>query len=844
MLRLARKISPEDKSSSEHLVSMALAVANRQYETALSLGSEKSEDVFTSPAERFTMHVLLARSFAATQNIKASDHYSRACRLLDSAENAALLAAIWSECARMLRDMGDWMRSKVAFEEARNATRDIGDLFVLNTDIAELMMEGGNYEAALAAISVGELESLRDLAARPHEAFRRSRIKALCEIARGRPDRADPIIRSITSAPDLPLQEAQFVELQGELAAARYDVRAAASLLERACQSYLEARFETEANEARLKWLRVAKDQIGDWRLAGFLLHGFNDQARSFSRLAPLVALEAAHFSFLSGKRDLLFLDHEFATIAREAEPEKHVDAYLSRLRAVCPQNVRYPLLKIFAALPVGRKSPVLNNNPLEIVPPPDADDPDYFPKALGAIDLLGFIEQNSGRRRLRAALNRNRPSLLPTLLDVVGRLEADLPPVETVRQCLVEAGKSGFGFAAAVKYMRIALDRSEPQVAAEVSRMLPEVPEELAGTYIEAIHNLNTARLPDLNARTRQRARDRAVEILRRLGQDGVLQDELLALPVDRLTEIPSRRATVALQEVSLDWPLHSSRERVPYQLARRLAYSADACIADLKRALAEWKLPPKGEVELAIDRAPISMVPWEWAFRDYDVCYRSSARLPAPRSEIGARQRLRAPCVLILRPPISSQESMGRGFDLQSRKPLTKIYADEGVQAIEPRELYEEEVEQIMDEFDPEVVHIRAAVVERTRGIQLDLPVKKAVPGTEYLAAVFKRGSNPIVILDPPRPMDEVETALQLLLRNSFAADLVATGRVRAVLAAGLLPSWESESVAAQLARKLSSSPCLHELLEVFRRNIDADRFARDGAALFAADPNEIVL
>ena len=63
------------------------------------------------------------------------------------------------------------------------------------------------------------------------EAFRRSRIRALCEIAHGRPDHANLIVRNMTPAADLPLQEAQLLELQGELAAAQYDARAAASLL-------------------------------------------------------------------------------------------------------------------------------------------------------------------------------------------------------------------------------------------------------------------------------------------------------------------------------------------------------------------------------------------------------------------------------------------------------------------------------------------------------------------------------------------------------------------------------------------------------------------------------------
>jgi hypothetical protein len=82
-----------------------------------------------------------------------------------------------------------------------------------------------------------------------------------------------------------------------------------------------------------------------------------------------------------------------------------------------------------------------------------------------------------------------------------------------------------------------------------------------------------------------------------------------------------------------------------------------------------------------------------------------------------------------------------------------------------------------------------------------------------------------------------------LQLLLRNRFAAELVATGRVRAVLAAGLLRSEDLQSTTDSLARRLGSFPLLRELHRVFRREIGPDRISRDGAALFASDPDDIL-
>ena len=185
-----------------------------------------------------------------------------------------------------------------------------------------------------------------------------------------------------------------------------------------------------------------------------------------------------------------------------------------------------------------------------------------------------------------------------------------------------------------------------------------------------------------------------------------------------------------------------------------------------------------------------------------------------------------------------------MGRGFELESRRPLREIYAAYGVHAIEPKGHEPQDVKSAMDEHDPDVVHIQAPVVERSRSLQLDLPVDTAVPGSGYVATLLKHGSSPIVILDPPRPIDEVETALQLLLRNRFAVELVATGRVRAVLAAGLLPPKILFYAMDRLAQRLGSFARLRELLDLFRRgDFGVDQISRDGAALFASDPEEIV-
>src|SRR5262249_55158500 len=132
---------------------------NREYAAALSLGlGLESESELTSPAEIYALRVLLARSYVATQDPQASDYFNSACQLLASQDyaasedHAAQLTAIRKEHAHALRNLGDWSGAMAAYSEARRTDRDKGDLLVLSTDIAELMMQGGAYEAALAEL--------------------------------------------------------------------------------------------------------------------------------------------------------------------------------------------------------------------------------------------------------------------------------------------------------------------------------------------------------------------------------------------------------------------------------------------------------------------------------------------------------------------------------------------------------------------------------------------------------------------------------------------------------------------------------------------------------------------
>ncbi|MCP1783885.1 tetratricopeptide repeat protein [Bradyrhizobium japonicum] len=841
---------------------MALAVENWDQETALALGAELAT-VVESPAEKYTLQILLARTsrwWRFNERFLVPQYYWRACKFLER-DSSYPAAAIWTECAQVLRANGDPIGATKAYEEAIRGTTDLGEALILRSDVAELMMDSGEYDAAQKSIRAGDLEELRDPAVRARERFRRSRIMARCEIAHGRPDRAAPIVGSATPAPDSPLQEAQLLELQGDLAAAQYNPRSASLLLELAWQRYSDASQEDEANIAQLKRLRVVKDQIGDWRWARDLLARFNTQAQSFFTLAPLVAIEATQLASLTGNQELPFLDNPFAEIARQKNPEEHIRLFLTLLEGIKPPAARYQFLKIFAEMETPRRPPMLTSEVMTVVPPPEAGDADFFPRVIGSIELLRFLGWKEGNERLQAALKLDKPSVLPQLLDAAERLQADVPPVETLAQCLTWSGANGFGFTAAVKYTRLALERGKTTSAIQARlRSQVPIPEELRGTQIEAVHNLNSALLPDQTDQGKRLARHRAAEILRQLGQDRNVARIVGPLHGQEAQAEGSwnkkPRATIALQEVSLPWPLVTNRELAPYELAKRLAAPPGESIPELKRALAEWELTAKVGVKLSIDDAAAAMLPWEWALADHDICFRSSSRFPKSPGgfyrTIGAKLPprvrqfftfFRPLRVIILRPPTSSQESIGRGFELQSRRRLTDIYATHGVRAIEPAGLEPEHIKLAMTEHDPDVVHIQAAVLERRRNLQLDLPLRYAVPSPEYLVEQFNGDSKPIIILDPPRPLEDVETARQLLLRNRFAPDLIATGRVRAVLAAGLLLPQDLQHATELLAYRLGGLPLFRELLDLFRRDLNPDRFSSDGAALFAPNPDEII-
>jgi hypothetical protein len=340
-----------------------------------------------------------------------------------------------------------------------------------------------------------------------------------------------------------------------------------------------------------------------------------------------------------------------------------------------------------------------------------------------------------------------------------------------------------------------------------------------------------------------------------------------LARTPGARITRIRAiDRTVIPLKDLPPPWDVPTSNELVSYSPARMLTRSLMQVARDLRNALPEEEAPPNFDIELQIDDAPFAMLPWEWAFAERYCCFRSSrfgsypndtrsifnifARIFLRNSPARVRQffsffrRLR---VVILRPSVVDQEQLGRGFEIVSRRPLTLIYKTHGIRAIELSALSSDglRLREALQTHEPHVIHIQAPVSERSGMLTINLQLADDAVTVEYLTEQFKSHSRqtPTVILDPPRPVDQIETARQLLLRNRFAADLIAAGATRAVLGAGLQPSNMLELAAERLAYEMGGLPQFQQLVSVFHRGLSGDQFSTIGAALFVANQRELL-
>jgi peptidoglycan hydrolase-like protein with peptidoglycan-binding domain len=217
-------------------------------------------------------------------------------------------------------------------------------------------------------------------------------------------------------------------------------------------------------------------------------------------------------------------------------------------------------------------------------------------------------------------------------------------------------------------------------------------------------------------------------------------------------------------------------------------------------------------------------------------------------------ARGRSGLPRVLILQ---RSRE--GERFSKESYGAIglavADLYEECNVPALAIEPPYPHELVKAIEHFEPEIIHIVGGFRESTDvgevHLFLDDPSAYTKSGRQFaisssMLASMLRGPasrpRPTVILETPAPPDDFAAALQLFLRNIFAADLFARGVTEAVLATGLCR--DVRSLGFTLVSEVSRGASVGRLTRVLRHLAETtgDRFVP--TALWATDPEHLTV
>ena len=176
--------------------------------------------------------------------------------------------------------------------------------------------------------------------------------------------------------------------------------------------------------------------------------------------------------------------------------------------------------------------------------------------------------------------------------------------------------------------------------------------------------------------------------------------------------------------------------------------------------------------------------------------------------------------------------------GFDARAGTPVDRTYARAGFRTVvldAPGEL-----KSLPHEFPAAVIHLDAGFAVHHGVPALDLRGRGRLTATALDRLIPRDVPAPLVVLDPPAPRTAHETAVELLLRNSFAAELAAVSGVRAVLAAGLVHGGRRERQRVALAGALREGRDVHDVARALREPALDDTLGFVAAALFARTPS----
>ncbi|MFJ9095328.1 hypothetical protein ACIRIR_27965 [Streptomyces globisporus] len=164
-------------------------------------------------------------------------------------------------------------------------------------------------------------------------------------------------------------------------------------------------------------------------------------------------------------------------------------------------------------------------------------------------------------------------------------------------------------------------------------------------------------------------------------------------------------------------------------------------------------------------------------------------------------------------------------------ARQPLSEIYETQGC---EPMQLFSSAALPPPRKGPPALLHVHAPLKLKSgstpyfdlspTGLSHSDRLDSKVSGSDLDAsrlvqwlAGFDPGTQPLIVLDPPRPSSPADIPLQLVLRNHFAAALFASGLTPAVIGAGLVRASDLQTMV--LGTALVEGASLLELLKTLR-------------------------
>jgi len=863
LLESLRAFEAQGDIPSARVLDMAMHLHAHDHARALS-ESRRLESVVQTlpPQDQYAFHVLTARALAGLGKPAAQEAYLQAIDVARRNEQPAW--SVLGECCRQLVLLGQAARAVSLGRSALAQGADVPPAFVLG--MADLFLRVGEQAQAEALAGAALVKLFRSRA--PDMERRAQRVLYACMVERGQCWAMQGALSLVTSAD--PLEHAQYNEVNGMYAAARYELDKACTLLQKAVRDYGAAGDGAAAEAAMLRTVRVTKELMGDWSGAYALLTRWSSagsdalavEKRHLQALLNIAPVASDPQACCGGLRDMAAL----LTDGERAHDRMRMEGLLCHLEGIDHVPDRRACLHWLRYLPRLTSVSRMEDAFMRLVPLPRPGDADFFPHIFDCIELLRCLGSNQVVPAIRLAFaeaSAQRAFVYEPLLDAAQRAGCELASDE-VSAILTHCQQvDGQALDVATRIMLLAiLCKHGDQRASTLAARSIDLPDCLRGTRFEAMHCANgwytLTRNNKLGAAGMAK---QAAELWRSLGQERRARQLLAQSEAGLPAPPPVAGHSTFVDLRALASPLDASAAAMDFEAALALL-DEQALVRRMRFELPDPALSA-ATVQLGIDGASTASLPWEWALPSSAVCFRSSRNMPLDTPRLLTNLVWRCTPVIVrrgvqsfmplhialLRPSSAVQHRSRRGFEVTARRSLGEILGAQGAQVVEPAGGTKDAIAELVRRQFAHLIYIQAPVIEHRGQLSIDLPLVHDESGEGgnldidfwvHQFRLIEAGFEPVVLLAPPRPTSDVEVARQLLLRNEFACELARRAQVRAVLGAGLFEASQSELAAEQLAYYLGSNPSLRQLLMLIRNELPGDRFCTRGATLFAANPS----